>query len=65
MFPERRLLHEELNAFNTIVTKEMCVIILRKVVWIGQTIVTHFAAVPRIDAHRIGHFVEPFDYIVR
>jgi len=43
MFPERRLLHKELNAFNRLAVKEMCVIIVAKVVGIGQKIVTHFA----------------------
>jgi hypothetical protein len=43
MFPESRLVHEELNAFHGFADKEMCVIIVAKVVWIGETIVTHFA----------------------
>jgi hypothetical protein len=43
MFPECRLLHEELNAFNRMAVNEMCVIIVTKVIWIGQTIVTHIA----------------------
>jgi hypothetical protein len=43
MFPECRLVHEELNAFRGFADKEMCVIIVAKVVWIGETIVTHFA----------------------
>ena len=47
MFPERRLLNEELNAFNWIAVEEMCVIIITKVVSIGQTIVTHFAGFPK------------------
>jgi hypothetical protein len=42
MFPECRLLHEQLNAFNRIAVKETGVIIPAKVVWIGHTIVTHF-----------------------
>jgi len=46
MFPERRLLREELNAFNWIEVKETCVIIIMKVVWIDQTIVTHLAGFP-------------------
>jgi len=61
MFPERRLLHKELNAFNRIVVKEMCIIIIVKVVWFGQTIVTHTARFPRVDAYRIEHFIQPFE----
>jgi len=64
MFPERRLLHEELNAFKRIAVKGTCVIIVAKVVWIGQTIVTHFARFPCVDAHCVGHFVQPFEYSV-
>ena len=61
MFPERRLFHDELNAFNRIPVKERCVIIVAKVVWIGQTIVADFAAFPRVDAHHVGHFTQPFE----
>ena len=61
MFPERRLLHEELNAFNRIVVEETCVILVAKVVLIDQPIVTHFARVPRVDAHHMGHFIQPFE----
>jgi len=64
MFPEHRLLHEELNAFNRIAVEETCVIIVAKVVWIGQTIITHFAGFPRVDGHRVGHFVQHFEYSV-
>jgi hypothetical protein len=64
MFPERRLLHEALNAFNRIVVKERCVNIVVKVVWIGQTIVTNSAGFPRVDAHCVGHFVQPCEYSV-
>jgi len=64
MFPERRLLHEQLNAFNRIAVKETCVIIVAKIVWISQTIVTYFAGFPRVDAHCVGYFVEPFEYSV-
>jgi len=60
MFSECRLLHEELNAFNRIAVKEMCVIMLAKVVWIGQMIVTHLAQFPTVDAHHIRHFIQPF-----
>jgi len=38
----------------------MCVINVANIVWIGQTIVTHFARLPEVDAHRVGHFVQPF-----
>jgi hypothetical protein len=46
MFPECWLLHEELTAFNMIAGKEICVIIVTKIVWIGQTIVTHLPDFP-------------------
>jgi len=38
-FPERRLLHEKLNAFDKIAVREMCEIIVAIVIWIGQTII--------------------------
>jgi len=60
MFPERWVLHEELNAFNRIAVQEMCIIIIAKVIWIGHMIMTHFPGFPRVDAHRTGHFVQPF-----
>jgi len=59
MFPECGLSHQKLDAFNTIGVKEMCVIMVAKVVWIGQTIVTPIARFPRVNAHRVGHFVQP------
>jgi hypothetical protein len=61
MFPERRLLHEELNEFNMITVKETCVIIIAKVVCIGQMDVIHFAGFPRVDSHWVGHFIQPFE----
>jgi len=61
MFPERRLLHEEFNAFNRIAVKETSVIIVTKVVWIGQIVLTHFARFPKVGAHCVGHFVQPFE----
>jgi hypothetical protein len=64
MFVERRLLHEDLNAFNTIAVKQTCAIIIAKVVWISKTIVTHFAGFSRVDAHCVGHCVPPFEYSV-
>jgi len=41
MFPEGRLLHNDLNAFYRMAVKEMCAIIVAKGVWPGQTIETH------------------------
>jgi len=64
MFPECRVAHDELNAFNRIAVKETCVIIVAKVVWNGQTIVTHFARFERVDAHCLGLFFQPFEYSV-
>jgi hypothetical protein len=46
MFLECRLLQKELNAFNRIAVKEACVIIVAKIVSIGQMIVTYFARCP-------------------
>jgi hypothetical protein len=46
MFSERRLLHEKVNQFNRIAVKELCVIIVMKVVWISHTIVTHISNNP-------------------
>jgi len=40
MFPECRLLHVEMNAFNRIEVGETYVIIVANVVWIGQMIET-------------------------
>ena len=54
-------MHQQLNAFNRIAVKETCEIIVAKVVWISQTIVTHFAGFPRFDAHRVGHVIQPFE----
>jgi hypothetical protein len=31
-----------------------------KVVWIGQKIATHFDRFPKVDAHRVGHFIQAF-----
>jgi len=55
LFPERGLLHEALNAINRIAVKETWVIIVAKVVWISQTIVTHVARYPRVNGHHVGH----------
>jgi len=43
MFLECSLLNGELNAFDRIVVKETCLIIVAEVVWISKTILTHFA----------------------
>ena len=59
MFPKCGLQHEKLNEFDRIAVKEMCVTIVAKVVWIGEMIVTKFAGFPRVDAHCLGHFVQP------
>jgi hypothetical protein len=58
MFPECRLLHEKLNAFNMIATKETCGIIVAKVVWISETFITHFVGLPKVDAYYVAHFVQ-------
>jgi len=60
MFPEYRLLHEELNAFNRIVVKQLYAIIVAKVVWISQTVVTQYAGYPTVDAHCIQHWIQHF-----
>ena len=62
MSPEcRPLFHEGSNALNRIVAEETCVIIFVKVVWMVQTSVTHFTRFPRVDAHHIRHFIQPFE----
>jgi hypothetical protein len=45
------------------VVEEMCVTIIVKVVCIGQIVVIHIARFPRVNAHPVGHFIEPFKYI--
>lgn len=65
MCPECRLLHEEVNAFNWIEVKETGVIMVTKLVWIGQTLVTHFARFPSVHARHVGHFIQPVEYRVR
>jgi hypothetical protein len=64
MFPERRLLHEELNALNMIAVQERCVVIDAKVVWISQIMVTHFGGFARVNAHWMGHSAQPCKYIL-
>jgi len=61
IFPECRVLHEKHNGCTSIAVKEMCVIIIEKVVWIGQMIGMYFAGFPWVDAHWIGHFVESLE----
>ena len=46
MFPERRLLDKGHNVFNTIVVKEMCVIVVVKVLNISQPIVNTLPEFP-------------------
>jgi hypothetical protein len=55
-------LHEGLNAFSRMGVKEMCVVILVKVVWIGQTILTMCATFPRVDGDCVGDFIQPLEY---
>jgi len=64
MFPEHRLLLEELNAFSRNAEKVTCVSIVAKVVWIGQMIVTHFAGFPSLDTQCAGQCVQPVEYCV-
>jgi len=61
MFPELRLLHEELNAFNRIRVKEQCVIIIAKIVSISHAIVIPSDRYPRVDAHCVACFVQHFE----
>jgi len=64
MFPQCRLLREELNALKRIAVEEMCVIVVAKVLMIGYTIVTHFAWFPRVDAHGGDGCIQPFEWSV-
>jgi len=57
-------LHEELKAFHRIAVEETCVIIITKITWIGQMIVTHIAGIARVDANRVRYFVLPLQYSV-
>jgi len=54
MFFEHRLLVEEFNAFKRIAVGETLGIIIVKVLWISQMIVTYFARFPTFDAYH-GH----------
>ena len=64
MFSDSWLSHEELNVFKRIVIKQMCIMIIAKVVWIGRTIVTHCDGFPRVNVLCIRHFLQPFQYSV-
>jgi hypothetical protein len=64
LFSECRLLQEELNGLNNIAVKETDVIMIAKVDWIRQTIVTQFARFQCLDGYCIGDFVQPFEYSV-
>jgi len=64
MFLECSLLNGELNAFDRIVVKETCLIIVAKVVWIGKTILTHFARFWRDDPCHVEHLFQPFEWFV-
>lgn len=64
MFPEDRLLHEQLSAFKRIAVEEMCVIIVQNIVWMGQTIVMHFGQFPKVKAHCGRHVVQHFEKTV-
>jgi hypothetical protein len=57
MFSEHGMLHVELNALNRIIVTEMCEIIIAKVDWIRQTIVTHFARYATVNARCVGDFL--------
>jgi hypothetical protein len=52
---------EALNALNRIAVKEICVIIVAKVVLIGQTILTQVAQFPCIVVQHVGQFVKSFE----
>ena len=58
MFPECRLLHEKLNAFNRSAVGKTCVICGVKIVWIGQSIVTDSSRFPIVNAHYIEHLLQ-------
>ena len=61
MFPQHRQMHEEIDAFNKITVKETCVIKFVKVVWIGTTIVTHFARFSRVHSNCVGQLTQHFE----
>jgi hypothetical protein len=64
MFTECRLLHHEINVFSGIAVKEIHVIIVMKIVLMGQTIVKCPAPFRIVDAHCVGHSVQTFEYSV-
>jgi hypothetical protein len=61
MFPECRLFHEELNACYRITEIQTSVIIVTKVVGIGQTIATQATACPVVHAHCAGDLMRPVE----
>jgi hypothetical protein len=65
MFHKCWLLHDEINGLNTILGNETGVIMVVKVVWIGQTMVIQYVWFSRVNSHRIGYFIHPFDQSVR
>ena len=64
MFPECRLLHQELNAHNRIAVMEKCGIIITKVFRIHQTRITACAPFPTVNIYHICHGIEPFERCV-
>jgi hypothetical protein len=64
MFSELSLSPERLDGFNRIALKVLCVLICPKVISIRQTIVTQLSRFPRVNAHGIGHRIQPFIYHV-
>lgn len=64
IFRERRLLHEVLDVITRIAANATCEINILKVVWMRETIESLFALFPRVDAHHIEHFFQPFEYTV-
>jgi len=61
MFPEHRLLHDELNAFNRMAIDNPYVMMNEKIVSFSQTIVRCFAEFPRVNSQGIGYCVEPVE----
>jgi hypothetical protein len=64
MFTERLLISHKLNVSYTSAVKELCVIIVMKIVWMGQMILTHFVRFPDVNAHYLDHLAQPFEYRV-
>lgn len=57
------MLRAERNWINQFAVKETCVTIRMKVVWIGLMAVIHFARCPGVNAHPVGCFIQPLEYI--